>query len=241
MEPIQLPLILSTSYLPPIEYFISIINSKEVIIEKKESYKKQTYRNRCEVYGSNGKLNLSIPIIKINGHNTKTEDIRISYKYNWQKKHWRAIESAYNSSPFFLYYKDDLKKFFTEKYENLIYFNFDLLMVLFEILGINSKVKFSKEFIKYYDETYIDKRNIISLKNNINNSKKLPAYTQVFDSKYGFIPNLSIIDLIFNEGPNANEYLNNICKKMQKECWNGIFGMKKKLETQKPETRNLKP
>jgi len=207
MKSIQLPLILSTSYLPPIEYFTSIINSKEVIIEKKESYKKQTYRNRCEIYSSNGKLDLSIPIIKINGHNTITEDIIISYKYNWQKKHWRAIESAYNSSPFFLYYKDDLIKFFTEKYESLIDFNFDLLIVLFEMLEIKPEVKFSKEFIKYYDENYIDKRNIISPKNNINSSENFSAYTQVFDTKYGFIPNLSIIDLIFNEGPNAIEYL----------------------------------
>ena len=214
MKPIQLPLILSTSYLPPIEYFASIINSKEVIIEKKESYKKQTYRNRCEIYGSNGKINLIIPIIKINGHNTKTEDIRILHKYNWQKNHWRAIESAYNSSPFFLYYKDDLIKFFTEKYESLIDFNYDLLMVLFEILGINIKVKFTKEFIKYYDENYIDKRNIISPKYNNNNSENFPAYTQVFDTKHGFIPNLSIIDLIFNEGPNAVDYLNSVCKKM---------------------------
>jgi len=217
MKPILLPLILSTSYLPPIEYFISIINSKEVIIEKKESYKKQTYRNRCEVYGSSGKLNLIIPIIKIKGHNTKTEDIIISHKYNWQKNHWRAIESAYNSSPFFLYYKDDLIKFFTQKYENLIDFNYDLLMVLFEILGINFKVKFTKEFIKYYDENYIDKRNIISPKITINNSGNFPAYTQVFDTKYGFIPNLSIIDLIFNEGPSAIEYINNVCKKMLKK------------------------
>ena len=217
MKSIQLPLILSTSYLPPIEYFTSIINSKEVIIEKKESYKKQTYRNRCEVYSSNGKLDLSIPIIKINGHNTRTEDIRISYKYNWQKKHWRAIESAYNSSPFFLYYKDDLRKFFTEKYESLIDFNFDLLMVLFEMLEIKPKIKFSNEFIKSYDENSIDKRNIISPKNNNNSSENFPAYTQVFDTKLGFIPNLSIIDLIFNEGPNAIEYLNNVCKRMLRE------------------------
>ncbi len=214
---LQLPLILSTSYLPPIEYFTSIINSKEVIIEKKESYKKQTYRNRCEIYGSNGKLNLSIPIIKVNGHNTKTEDIQISYTENWQKNHWRAIESAYNSSPFFLYYKDDLIKFFNEKHENLINFNYDLLMVLFEILEIKSKVKFSNKFIKNYDENYIDKRNLISPKNNTNNYKKFPAYTQVFDTKHGFIPNLSIIDLIFNEGPGAIDYLHEACKKMKKE------------------------
>ena len=207
MEAIQLPLILSTSYLPPIEYFTSIINSKEAVIEKKESYKKQTFRNRCEIYSSNGKLSLSIPIIKVNGHNTKTEDIRISFKENWQKNHWRAIESAYNSSPFFLYYKDDFIKFFTEKDENLINFNYELLMLLFEMLGIDCKVEFTTKFIKYYDENYIDKRNIISPKHNINCYENFPPYTQVFNSKHGFIPNLSIIDLIFNEGPNAIEYI----------------------------------
>ena len=207
MEAIQLPLILTTSYLPPIEYFTSIINSKEAVIEKKESYKKQTFRNRCEIYSSNGKLSLSIPIIKVNGHNTKTEDIRISFKENWQKNHWRAIESAYNSSPFFLYYKDDFIKFFTEKDENLINFNYELLLLLFEMLGIECKVKFTSKFIKYYDEKYIDKRNIISPKHNIKFYENFPTYTQVFNSKYGFIPNLSIIDLIFNEGPNAKEYI----------------------------------
>jgi len=207
MESIRLPLILSTSYLPPIEHFTSIISSKEVIIEQKESYKKQTFRNRCEIYSSNGKLCLSIPIIKVNGHNTKTQDIKISFKENWQKNHWRAIESAYNSSPFFLYYKDDFKKFFTEKHENLINFNSELLMLLFEMLGINCKIKFTNEFIKYYDDNYIDNRNLISPKNNINNPKKFTSYSQVFDIKFGFIPNLSIIDLIFNEGPNAIEYL----------------------------------
>ncbi|MBI9038723.1 MAG: WbqC family protein [Bacteroidales bacterium] len=207
MESILLPLILSTSYLPPIEYFTSIINSKEVVIEQKESYKKQTFRNRCEIYSSNGKLSLSIPIIKINGHNTKTKDIKISFIENWQKNHWRAIESAYNSSPFFLYYKDDFKKFFTEKHEKLIVFNSKLLMLLFEILGINYKVKFTNEFLKYYGDDFIDKRNLISPKNNINNPQKFTSYSQVFDIKFGFISNLSIIDLIFNEGPNAIEYL----------------------------------
>ena len=106
-----------------------------------------------------------------------------------------------------MYYKDDFIKFFTEKDENLINFNYELLLLLFEMLGIECKVKFTSKFIKYYDEKYIDKRNIISPKHNIKFYENFPTYTQVFNSKYGFIPNLSIIDLIFNEGPNAKEYI----------------------------------
>jgi hypothetical protein len=105
-------ILLATAYLPPVQYFMAIVNADDVYIEKHETYHKQTFRNRCEIYTANGKLPLTIPVIKVNGNHTRIDEITISDQYKWQILHWRAIKIAYSNSPFFLYYKDDLSVFF---------------------------------------------------------------------------------------------------------------------------------
>jgi hypothetical protein len=185
----------TTAYLPSVSYITECLRSDNIIIEAFETYKKQTCRNHCDIYGPNSKQKLSIPVIKVNGNHTFTKDVRISYSQNWQKLHWRSIETAYNNSPFFLFYRDHLEPFYKKKFDFLLDFNTKLLEVLLIILGIKKEIRFTDHFENAIDSS----DNLI-----------LQTYTQVFSAKYGFLPNLSIIDLLFNLGPDAREYLNGL-------------------------------
>ena len=199
-------ILLSTAYLPPIEYMGALLKTENITIEKEETYAKQTYRNRCRILSANGLLDLSIPVNKVNGNNTKTKDITILNSDRWFVNHWRAINSAYSGSPFFLYYKDDLKEFYTGKYENLLEFNTELTNKLLNLIGIVCKLKYSDLFTLPNEMSY-DARYSITPKTEVD-SLYYNEYTQVFSNKFSFIPNLSIIDLLFNLGPEAKEYLN---------------------------------
>ena len=204
-------ILLSTAYLPPIEYFSFLINSDKQIIEKYETYKKQTYRNRCYIFGSNGKLALTIPIKKPEGNHTKTNEIIISYSEDWQQIHWKSIESSYNSSPFFLFYKEELKNLYQKKYKYLLDHNNNFLKLICDFLDIEITPGLTSEFIKN-PKNILDLRNSISPKNS-SQEKNYKKYSQVFANKHGFIPNLSIIDLLFNTGPEAIDYLTNFLNK----------------------------
>lgn len=191
-------IVLPTSYLPSIQYFGMLAKSKKVFIETYETYPKQTIRNRCTIYTSNGKLDLIIPVKKPNGNHTKTRDIKICYNEKWQAMHWRAIESAYNSSPFFLFYKDDFRDILLSgKYNKLIEINHSLTTLIIDLTGIKVDMEFSTSFRKTYDQDYRNFKPLKGVKNIF------PVYKQVFDRKHGFIQNLSIIDLLFNKGPDT--------------------------------------
>ena len=203
---------MSTAYLPPIEYFVQLLVRNKAIIEKEETYPKQTYRNRCRILTANGVLNLSIPVSKPYGNNTKTKDITIINSDRWFTNHWRAINSAYSGSPFFLYYKDDLQEFFSGRYDNLLEFNTELTNVLLNLIGISSTLTYSDSFaIPGQANLSLDARYTITPKKETS-SKNFEEYTQVFSSKYSFIPNLSIIDALFNLGPETKEYLKSLLK-----------------------------
>ena len=194
--------LLPTAYFGPISYYAILLQHPNCRIELNEHFIKQSIRNRCDIYGANGKLRLSIPKERKGSSKTIIENLKISYKQDWQKQHWYAIESAYNSSPFFEYYKDELKPFFEEKEEYLVNFNSKLQNIIISMLNEENTIKNTTE--------YLDKGDFSDLRNYTWELKKQKEYDQVFMEKQGFISNLSILDLLFNIGPESADYLHNI-------------------------------
>lgn len=197
--------VFSSCYLPPVYYFKSLINSENAILDVNEFFIKQTYRNRCTILGANGTQDLIVPI-KNRNSKIRMKDIEIANDENWQKNHWKSIESAYRKSPFFEYYEHDLIPFYsTKKYTNLVAFNTELVTKINQLLNLNIELHFTDD---YFLRTALDMdyRTAISPKNKqlVFNQKE---YIQVFSDKLGFNPNLSIVDLLFNEGPNSLNYL----------------------------------
>jgi len=155
------------------------------------------------IYGANGKLALNIPVAYSQKNRQKYRDVQIANTSNWQDIHWKSILSAYRTSPFFEFYEDDLSPLFKTKKYNLYDFNIECIDVISSCLDLEFNYTKTEEFKKEY--TSLDYRNLVKAKKEPNHSLK--AYTQVFNEKHGFIPNLSILDLLFNEGPNAVSYL----------------------------------
>ncbi len=196
--------ILSTAYLAPIQYYSKLKNYSKCIIEHHEHFPKQTYRSRCDIYSPNGILTLSIPLVKRN-HRQATKDIKISYEYDWQKLHWRSIESCYRRSPFFEYFEDDFLPFYSDKkFEFLIDLNEAMQVEILKLLKLKVERNFTTEYHKTY-ENASDFRDIISpkAKPDADPDFKANPYMQVFEPRDGFMPNLSIIDLLFNQGSRA--------------------------------------
>ena len=206
-------LLLSTAYLPPVEYFAFLLTG-DALIDGEERYQKQSYRNRAVILNGNGVLNLIIPTV----HDQKmgvVKDVRIEYVTPWQRAHWRSIESAYNNTPFYLYYKDALKPFFEQKYEYLYDFNTQLTKTLLKALQVDVNIRFSETFSPYEEndlrlEIHPKKAHKQDYRYRLEN-----PYYQVFEDKFGFQPNLSVIDLLFNEGPQATNYLQNLAKSFE--------------------------
>ena len=195
--------LLSTAYLAPIQYYTKLISYDEIWIEAHENFIKQTFRNRCTIYGANGALTLSIPIRKT-ARKMKINEVQIEYTTSWQKLHWKSIESAYRSSPFFEFYADDLLPFYTKKYDLLIDFNSELQSTILKLLNIDIQINRTSSFNLDSLNEYDDFRYLIHPKKDLCDSDFYPCeYIQVFNSKYGYLPNLSIIDLLFNTGNDA--------------------------------------
>ncbi|MCX6267683.1 MAG: WbqC family protein [Bacteroidetes bacterium] len=203
-----MPLLLATAYLPPVNYMARAIHAEAIVIEAFETYTKQTCRNHCAIYGPNGLQILSIPVIKANGNHTLTKDVLISTHQPWQKIHWRSIETAYNNSPFFLYYRDPLAQFYEKKFRYLIDLNTEIFQVLLKLLKRERPVTFSDSYEKMPIQQ-TDLRTILVAKHS-SRLTNIPHYTQVFESRHGFIPGLCILDTIFNLGPEAAFYLETI-------------------------------
>jgi hypothetical protein len=197
-------IILHPTYFPSIASFVTIAKAEHVRFEVCDNYQKQTYRNRMHIYGANGKMSLTVPVIFSQNNRQSYKDILISEDTNWQDMHWKSIQSAYSGSPFFEFYQDDLEPLFTSKQHYLLDFNFKCLKVIYDCL----QHPFEFDTTKMYDKTVKDRMDYrILVDNRKEKEQKFKPYVQVFDDKHGFIPNLSILDLICNEGPNALMYL----------------------------------
>ncbi|WP_312174432.1 WbqC family protein [Chryseobacterium sp.] len=198
-------ILLPVFYLPPISWFSAFLNSEnEIIFEQFESFPKQTYRNRANIYGANGTLSLIIPI----SHNGKREykDIEISYREDWQNLHWKSIKTAYQSSPYFEFYEDKLKRIFEIKEKNLLDFNLKALEIIQQILKTEKAYSLNVEYIKNPEE--LNFREKFSAKKN--SEFEMEEYYQTFSDKSGFLKDLSILDLICNKGPESLTYIKNI-------------------------------
>ena len=186
------------SYFEPISHWRDIINGN-IIWDLNQNFTKQTIRNRTYIYGPNKVLKLIIPV-KHSKNSFTLEEAQIQNDFQWQKDHWKSIVFSYKSSPFFEYYENSLKSLYSKKYNKLSEFNFDGIKLIYEWLEIEFKLNFTESYVKKY-ENKIDLRHKSDKK--FIDLVELKKYIQVFSYKYGFKNNLSILDLIFNEGPNS--------------------------------------
>jgi hypothetical protein len=194
--------LLSTAYMPNIPYFTKLIEYNTIYLEAHENFPKQTYRNRCEIATANGLLSLTVPVVAARIHKTPIKEVLIDYSENWQQKHINAIRSAYKNSPFYEFYCDEIFDALCKKQSILFDYNLSIINTLMTLIGFEKPISFTNTFV--HEPDYADFRNTISPKNKssyLDTNFKHEKYYQVFENKNGFIPNLSVLDLIFNEGP----------------------------------------
>lgn len=200
-------ILLHPSYFPSISHFVAMAQSDTITFEMEDNFQKQTNRNRTYIYSPNGIQLLNIPIKHSNLSHQKTKDIKIEPEFDWQKQHFKSLEAAYRSSPFFEYFEDDLLPIFQKKHTFLMDLNFEALEITAKCLRMKFEFDTTAE---YFHE--IENPKITDFRYLVNGKKDhsvFESYTQVFDDKHGFLNNLSVLDLLFNEGKFAMDYLNN--------------------------------
>lgn len=190
-----------TSYFPSISYLNAYFKEEEPFIEVYESFPKQTLRNRCEILTSNGIQRLSIPVYRKNGSKTLTKEIEIDYKKKWQNDHWRAIKTAYASAPYFEEYESQIKELIYQKHHSLIELNHSILEFVGNILEVPIQIQNTLKFVHEHENDF---RHV-----NFITRQKIEKYQQVFSYDREFTPNLSFIDLLFNEGPFMRSWIFN--------------------------------
>ena len=194
-----------TSYFPSISLMASMLRSESLTIEVCETFPKQTDRNRTVIVTANGPMTLSVPIVRRDGNHTTTGRIGISYAEPWNRNHWRAIVTAYSSSPFFLYYRDDIEEALMRHYDNLIDLNDTLTTILLQKLKCPKTINLTTDFVRDVNVNQ-DYRNRYSYKHP-ESLPDIPAYEQVFGDRMAFNGNVSVLDTLFNLGPEAKDYL----------------------------------
>jgi hypothetical protein len=197
-------ILIHPTYFPNIAHFVSMVRTDKVIFETDDNFLKQTYRTRTYIYASNGKLLLNIPVIHSQKNRKKYKDVKITNDYKWQDLHWKSLLSAYRTSPFFEYYEYELQPLFNTKADYILDFNLKCFEVICECLQLDLNISTTETYQKSLDNG-TDFRHLVNAKNDY--FQPFENYTQVFDDKHGFINNLSILDLLFNEGPNTLNYL----------------------------------
>ncbi len=205
--------ILSSAYFGPVQWYQKLAHGGVSIIERHDHFIKQTFRNRCVIATTQGPQALTVPVESPQGlriDKTEMKDVRISDHGAWRHLHWQALQSAYGESPFFEYYVDDILPFFEKKWEFLFDFNLAITHKMCELLDIEPHIELTDEYLpsSHYDEATVDYRDAIRPKHPLPDSTFVPRpYYQVYGQKFGFLPNLSILDLLFNEGNEAVLYL----------------------------------
>lgn len=199
-------ILLSGLYLPPISYFHAIQkHDVAVVIDQHEHFQKQTFRNRTHIGTANGVLELFVPIQHGRRERRAMKDVLISYDHDWQRLHWMSIQTAYRTSAYFEYYEDDFYQFYNQKYDFLLDYNIKQLELILKTLKIKRTINLT-DFFEKESENSFDLRNAIHPKKETVYMNQKPYY-QLFEDRTGFVPNLSIIDLIFNQGPQGKTYL----------------------------------
>jgi len=197
-------ILLLPTYLPSIVQMVAVAQAEKVVFEADDNYQKQTYRNRAYIAHSNGRLLLNIPIKHTkDGQRQKTRNIALENSFPWQKEHWKSLQTAYRTSPYFEYYEDDLSPVFGKKATSLFQYNKEIFELFYELLGLETPFEWTTEYLKNPPQK--DLRYLAQAKKEP--EYHLDTYTQVLEAHHGFLPNLSIVDLLCNEGPNALAYL----------------------------------
>lgn len=202
-----MPILLETQYLPPIQYFTKLASGEPVYIEQWEHYQKGTYRNRCHIAAANGLTRLTIPLIKGKNEQQAIREVRIAYFEPWQRQHWQSIRSAYGNSPFFEFYADALQPFYEKPFPFLFDFNLELLQTLLKLLRMDVKLQLTDAYVEVVPPDWTDLRNAIHPKPHL--QKPDPHFTpkpyhQVFEDRYAFLPNLSMLDGLFCLGKSGD-------------------------------------
>lgn len=203
-------LLLNTAYFPPIQYFSEIKRHEQLCIEQYENYGKQSYRNRCIIQSANGAMPLVVPVKKTGEIKFLTKEAQIDYSCKWQKLHFKSIESAYKNSPFYDYYIEDLLGFFEHQEKYLLDLNNQILLTFLSLLDLKREIHSTSDYITDTNG-FCDYREIIhpkpSRRKAMDTDFRGRPYTQTFNDRFPFMPNLSILDLLFNTGPEASDYL----------------------------------
>jgi hypothetical protein len=192
-------------YLPSVEYFVKVNACKpDILIEREEHFPKQTYRNRANVYTPDGVLTLVVPVVKGSKTHTKIKDVKISYDFEWQRLHWLSLQACYRRSAYFEYYEDEFAVFYEKKFPFLFDYNEHLLLFILKAMRLRVELNYTESYEAEYP-SLIDYRKTFNPKKETDFNQK--PYFQVFEDRKGFLKNLSIIDLLFNQGPNSINYL----------------------------------
>lgn len=200
--------LLSSAYCAPVQWYQKLNRYDAVVVEQYDNFLKQTYRNRCIIATANGTQALTIPVEKGDTDKCLMRDVRISDHGNWRRLHWNALATAYGDSPFFDYYVDDLRPFYEQRFAFLLDFNMQMTAKLCELLDITPNISLSEEYVKDVESGVDDFREVIRPKHPMPDADFIPKpYYQVYAQRHGFIPNLSILDLLFNMGNEALFYL----------------------------------
>nr|WP_315173980.1 WbqC family protein [uncultured Flavobacterium sp.] len=200
-------ILIHPTYFPSISHFVALTQSERITFETADNFQKQTNRNRTYIYSPNGIQLLNIPVKHSKLSHQKTKDIQIENDFEWQKQHFKSMEAAYRSSPFFEYFEDDIRPIFEKKHTFLLDLNFETFDFILKSMRLKLEYETTTEYFQEVDTTIIT--DFRELANGKKDTSEFESYTQVFDDKHGFINNLSVLDVLFNEGKFALDYLKN--------------------------------